>query len=68
MSRANGLRFAFAVALLFGAGTAGGSGLDQLRAFVDGAKSGKATFRQVVTSRGRLSVREAAGTFTFLRP
>jgi outer membrane lipoprotein carrier protein len=44
------------------------SGLDQLKAFVDGAKSGKATFRQVVTARGQRSVRESSGTFAFQRP
>jgi outer membrane lipoprotein carrier protein len=63
-----GPHLAAAVAILIAPGALGATGLDQLRAFVDGAKSGKATFRQVVAARGQRSVREAAGTFTFLRP
>jgi outer membrane lipoprotein carrier protein len=42
------------------------SGIDQLRSFVSGAKSGKATFRQVVTSQRGTT--ETTGTFTFQRP
>lgn len=44
------------------------AGLDQLRAFLDGAKTGRATFRQVVVAKGRAAPQEAAGTFTFARP
>lgn len=45
-----------------------GAGLDQLHAFLAGAKSGKATFRQVVAPKGRSAAQESAGTFTFQRP
>jgi outer membrane lipoprotein carrier protein len=44
------------------------AGLDQLRAFLDGAKSGQATFRQVVAAKGRGAPQESVGTFTFARP
>ena len=48
-------------------GSANATGLDQLRTFVDATKSGKATFRQTVTSKdGR--VKESVGTFSFQRP
>lgn len=55
-----------AVALLFAAGAADASGIDQLKAFLSGAKTGKATFRQVVTSQRGTA--ETTGTFTFQRP
>ena len=42
-------------------------GLDQLKAFVDGTKSGKASFRQVITGKDRRD-RTSAGTFYFQRP
>jgi outer membrane lipoprotein carrier protein len=45
---------------------AGASGLDQLKSFLSGAKTGKATFRQVVTSQRGTT--ETTGTFTFQRP
>jgi outer membrane lipoprotein carrier protein len=47
---------------------AGAAGLDQLRAFLDGAKTGRATFRQVVAAKGRGAPQESEGTFTFARP
>ncbi len=53
-------------ALLCVVGAADASGIDQLRSFVSGAKSGKATFRQVVTSQRGTT--ETTGTFTFQRP
>ena len=60
---------ALAGALCLAAATAGeGAGLDQLHAFLTGAKSGKATFRQVVAPKGRQAAQESAGTFTFQRP
>jgi outer membrane lipoprotein carrier protein len=43
-------------------------GLDQLRAFVAGAKTGKASFVQVVQGKGRATPQESSGTFTFARP
>ncbi len=45
-----------------------GAGLDQLHAFLSGAKSGKATFRQVVAPKGRATPQESTGTFSFQRP
>jgi len=60
---------ALAGALCMALATAGeGAGLDQLHAFLAGAKSGKATFRQVVAPRGRAAPQESAGTFAFQRP
>ncbi len=47
---------------------AAASGLDQLKAFVEGAKSGRATFSQVTTSKSARVPQEASGTFVFARP
>ena len=46
------------------------SGLAQLKAFVDGAKTGRTTFRQSVVSKGRdqAQAQVSFGTFTFARP
>ena len=44
------------------------SGIDQLRAFVDGARTGKATFRQVVTGKSGRVPQTSSGTFAFARP
>ena len=60
---------ALAGALCLAVAAAGeAAGLDQLQAFLTGAKSGKATFRQVVAPKGRQAAQESAGTFTFQRP
>lgn len=59
------LTFAAALAVTL---PAGASGLDQLKAFVSGAQSGKATFRQVTTSKSARAPQEASGTFVFARP
>jgi len=56
------------VLCLAAATAAHGAGLDQLHAFLSGAKTGKATFRQVVAPRGRSAPQESAGTFAFQRP
>jgi outer membrane lipoprotein carrier protein len=45
-----------------------GGGLEQLQAFVDGAKTGRATFTQVIASRGGRPAQQASGTFVFARP
>ena len=50
------------------ASTAAASGIDQLRAFVDGARTGKATFRQVVTGKSGRVPQSSSGTFAFARP
>jgi len=47
---------------------AAASGIDQLRAFVDGARTGKATFRQVVTAKSGRVPQTSSGTFAFARP
>jgi outer membrane lipoprotein carrier protein len=50
------------------ASAAAASGIDQLRAFVDGARTGKATFRQVVTGKSGRVPQNSSGTFAFARP
>ena len=69
---------AIGVTLSF-AGPAAASGVDQLKAFLSGAKTGQTTFRQVVDCRcgvvadedrrkaGRVP-QESSGTFAFARP
>lgn len=47
---------------------AGASGLDQLKAFLGGAKTGKTTFRQVVDGKSGRVPQESSGTFAFARP
>jgi outer membrane lipoprotein carrier protein len=67
---------AFRVALLRGGVVALGlawlpasaSGLDQLRAFLEGTHSGRTAFTQTVTSRAGRPAKEASGTFSFQRP
>jgi outer membrane lipoprotein carrier protein len=56
-----------ALAIAF-AGAAAASGIDQLRAFVDGARTGKATFRQVVAGKSGRVPQASSGTFAFARP
>lgn len=43
-------------------------GLDQLKAFVEGAHTGKAEFAQTVTPKSGKKVQKAAGSFIFSRP
>jgi outer membrane lipoprotein carrier protein len=60
---------ALAGALCLAAATAAqGTAIDQLHAFLAGAKSGKATFRQTVVPKARSPAQTAEGTFTFQRP
>jgi len=47
---------------------ANASGLAQLKAFVEGAKTGRTTFRQSVIPKGRVQAQVSSGTFTFARP
>jgi outer membrane lipoprotein carrier protein len=58
----------FALAFTFASAAAWASGIDQLRAFVDGARTGKATFRQVVTAKSGRVPQTSSGTFAFARP
>ncbi len=44
------------------------TGLAQLKAFLEGAKSGRATFRQSVAAKGAREPQVSSGTFTFQRP
>jgi outer membrane lipoprotein carrier protein len=50
------------------AAAAHAGGPAQLRAFVDGAQRGKATFRQVVAAKDGRRPQESSGTFSFARP
>lgn len=59
----------FAACLAVGAVTpclAGG--IEQLRGFLDGAKSGRAAFTQTVVGKTGAITKPATGTFSFLRP
>ena len=47
---------------------AAASGLDQLTAFLDGARNGRAGFTQTVASRGSPGAKVSSGTFSFARP
>jgi outer membrane lipoprotein carrier protein len=53
---------------LAGAPAAKADGLEQLRSFHAGTKSGKVAFRQVVAGKGQQPARESTGTFSFQRP
>jgi len=61
---------AFAVALIALCATtaAGASGLAELKAFVDGAKTGRTAFRQSVVTKSGAQPQVSSGTFTFARP
>jgi outer membrane lipoprotein carrier protein len=62
------LAAAVALGTSLAASGADAAGMDQLHAFLDSAKSGRTTFRQVVTGKGRGTPQESAGTFAFARP
>lgn len=53
---------------LFATAPAAATGLAQLKSFLEGAKSGRATFRQSVLAKGARAPQESSGTFTFQRP
>src|SRR5512144_3156288 len=59
---------ALACIVAFAASGAFAGGLEELQAFVDGAKTGRATFKQVVAGRNGRPAQEATGTFVFARP
>jgi outer membrane lipoprotein carrier protein len=62
-------RVALAGALALGIATAAhGAGLEELHAFLVGARTGSATFRQIVAPRGGGALQISTGTFTFERP
>ena len=58
---------AIGVTLSF-AGPAAASGVDQLKAFLSGAKTGQTTFRQIVSRKAGRAPQESSGTFAFARP
>jgi outer membrane lipoprotein carrier protein len=58
---------AICLALLFVC-PASASGVDQLKAFLGGAKTGQTTFRQVVSSKTGRVPQESSGRFAFARP
>jgi outer membrane lipoprotein carrier protein len=62
------LASAVMIASLAAAPSAGASGLEQLRMFIAGAKSGTATFAQRVSPKGQSPAKESTGTFVFQRP
>lgn len=65
----SGWRFAATMAAAMAlACPADASGLDQLKAFLSGAKTGKTTFRQVVGGKSGRVPQESSGTFAFARP
>jgi outer membrane lipoprotein carrier protein len=64
-----GWRFAATIgAVIALACPAAASGVDQLKAFLGGAKTGKTTFRQVVSGKSGRVPQESSGTFAFARP
>jgi outer membrane lipoprotein carrier protein len=66
---AGGRRLALSGALALGAASlAHATGLDELHAFLVGARTGSATFRQIVAPRSGGAVQVSTGTFTFERP
>ena len=44
------------------------SGIEQLRAFIDGTQSGRASFEQKVTAKSGRKTQNASGTMAFSRP
>ena len=64
-----GWRFVATLCVAFAlACPAAASGIDQLKAFLGGAKTGKTTFRQLVTGKAGRVPQESSGTFAFARP
>ena len=64
-----GWRFAGTIcAAMLLACPAAASGPDQLKAFLSGAKTGKTTFRQIVSGKSGRVPQESTGTFAFSRP
>ena len=64
-SMTGALAFAFAAAA---AGAADAGGIDELNAFVEGARNGRAAFRQSVTARNARGEQVSTGSFAFARP
>jgi outer membrane lipoprotein carrier protein len=62
------MKAAFALALLLCAAAVRADAVDALREFVRDAKSGRATFTQVVTSPDGAKKKTSSGSFEFARP
>ena len=59
---------ALAIVAFTAATGAEAAGIDQLKTFLQGTKSGRATFTQEVAGKGSRPARGASGTFVFQRP
>ena len=57
-----------ALAVGLGSATAFAGGIDELQAFLDGARNGRATFKQTVHARSGRAPQVSSGTFAFARP
>ena len=68
MTRPSRLLVLLASAMALVPAYADAGGVDELRAFVDGAKNGRATFRQTVVARSGRVPQVSSGTFAFARP
>jgi outer membrane lipoprotein carrier protein len=62
------MRSAIALGLLAASFAANAGGIDELHAFLDGAKNGRATFKQTVVARSGRAPQTSSGTFAFQRP
>ena len=63
-----GARALLAVAMAIVPALACAGGIDELHAFLDGAKNGRATFTQTVVARSGRAPQLSSGTFAFARP
>jgi outer membrane lipoprotein carrier protein len=57
-----------AAAFAFASAAAHAGGIDELQAFLNGAKNGRATFKQTVQGKGARAPQVSSGTFAFQRP
>ena len=62
------MRAALAAMLFAASAAAQAGGIDELHAFLDGAKNGRATFTQTVVPRNARAPQVSSGTFAFQRP
>ena len=56
------------LATAFACASASAAGLDQLRAFLDGTRTGRTSFVQTVAVRSGRAPQQSSGTFAFARP
>jgi len=62
------MRIALAALLIAASAGARAGGIDELHAFLDGARNGRATFKQTVVARNARAPQVSSGTFAFQRP